>query len=69
MPENMKLIESFNLSYNIEIEGADSIRNLFSMTPYSYRTSERDMQKLMALEYLETEIEFDIFVYAKEDEI
>ena len=69
MPENMKLIESFNLSYNIEIEGADSIRNLFSMTPYSYRTSERDMQKLMALEHLETEIEFDIFVYAKEDEI
>jgi hypothetical protein len=32
------------------------------MTPYSYRTSERDMQKLLALTSLQTEVEVEIFV-------
>lgn len=67
MPVQMKLMQNYNLSYNIEIDGSEAIRNLFSMTPYSYRTSERDMEKLMALEHLETEVEFDIFVYVKEE--
>ena len=67
MPVQMKLMQSYNLSYNIESDGSEAIRNLFSMTPYSYRTNERDMEKLMALEHLETEVEFDIFVYVKEE--
>ena len=66
MPKSMVLENQYNLAYNIELDDATAIRNLFSMTPYSYRTSERDMQKLLALTSLKTEIDFDIFVYRKE---
>ena len=65
MPKELVLEGKHTVSYVAKIEGADAIRNLFSMTPYSYRTSEKDMQKLYALETLETEIEVDIFVYRK----
>ncbi len=65
MPKNMQLEEKHTVSYVATIEGADAVRNLFSMTPYSYRTSEKDMQKLNALTSVTTEIEVDIFVYRK----
>lgn len=65
MPNNMMLESKHTLSYVVDIEGADAIRNLFSMTPYSYRTSEKDMQKLLSLDFLKTEVEVDIFVYRK----
>lgn len=67
MPVNMQLVEKHVVSYNIKLESAEEIRNLFSMTPYCYRTSEKDMQKLLALTSLETEIEVEIFVYRKEE--
>ena len=38
---------------------------LFSMTPYYWRTSEKDRAKLDALEQLTTELDFDIFVFRK----
>lgn len=67
MPKNMTFLEKHSLSYEIELDSAEQIRNLFSMTPYSYRTSERDMQKLLALTQLKTEVEVDIFVYRKDE--
>ena len=66
MPQNMALVEKHNVAYKIQLDSAEAIRNLFSMTPYSYRTSEKDMQKLLALTSLETEVEVDIFVYRKD---
>lgn len=66
MPKNMTLEAKYELSYVVDIEGSEAIQNLFSMTPYSYRTSEKDMQKLLALTTLKTEVEVDIFVYRKE---
>lgn len=69
MPKNMLLESKQTLSYTVQIDGAESIRNLFSMTPYSYRTSERDMQKLLALSSLQTEVEVEIFVYRKVEAI
>ena len=66
MPQNMILAEKHNLLYKIKLDSPESIRNLFSMTPYSYRTSEKDMNKLLALTSLETEVEVDIFVYRKD---
>lgn len=66
MPQNMALVEKHNVAYKIQLDSVEAIRNLFSMTPYSYRTSEKDMQKLLALTSLETEVEVDIFVYRKD---
>ena len=65
MPQGMELEEKHTVSYTIELDNADAIRNLFSMTPYSYRTNENDMKKLLALTHLETKVEVDIFVYRK----
>ena len=67
MPKHMTFVEKHNLSYEVEIEGSEAIQNLFSMTPYSYRTSEKDMQKLLSLNSLRTEVEVDIFVYRKDN--
>ena len=66
MPRGMKLLEEHSLTYTIKLDNSEAIRNLFSRTPYSYRTSEKDMQKLYALTSLETEVEVDIFVYRKD---
>ena len=66
MPQNMTLLEKHNVLYKIKLDNSEAIRNLFSMTPYSYRTSEKDMNKLFALTSLETEVEVDIFVYRKD---
>ena len=67
MPRNMKLEAKHNVKYSITIDGSEAIRNLFSMTPYSYRTSERDFEKLMSLTSLTTEVDVDIYVYRKDD--
>lgn len=68
MPVKMTLEATHRVSYTITLGDKKAIRDLFSMTPYSYRTSESDFKKLMSLERLETEVEVDIFVYVKEAE-
>ena len=35
------------------------------MTPYYWRTSEADKEKLLGVESLKTEVEFEIYVYKK----
>ena len=65
MPKCMTLENQYSLCYKIALDSPEAIRNLFSMTPYSYRTSEKDMQKLYALTSLETEVDINIFVYRK----
>ena len=39
--------------------------NLFAMTPYYYRTSREDAEKLKADSPITTEVEFDIDIYSK----
>lgn len=66
LPQNMKLEAEHNLLFAISLQTPEEIQSLFSMTPYSYRTSEKDMQKLYSLTSLETEVEVNIYVYRKE---
>lgn len=66
LPTNMKLIEQRKIEHTITVIGNDMIQALFSMTPYYWRTSESDRAKLVNLEQLETELDFDIYVYEKE---
>ena len=65
LPQSMKLLEKRNLKQNITVNGNDMIQSLFSMTPYYWRTSEADRTKLTDVERLETEIDFDIYIYQK----
>ena len=53
------------LTYSITVEGREQIEALFSMTPYYWRTSPADRQKLESLETLTTDVDFDIFLFRK----
>lgn len=66
LPRNMKLVEKSRLSYEITLLSKEEISDLFSMTPYSYRTSRESVEKLSALGSLVTEVEFDFYVYKKD---
>lgn len=65
LPKNMTLVERKVTRFEIEVEGKDDIAALFSMTPYYWRTSESDKEKLDKLDKLTTKIEFEISVYKK----
>ena len=65
LPKSMRLIGIETVSYDIFVEGNDDILNLFSMTPYYWRTSEKDRLKLGSLDRLCTTVEFELSVYKK----
>ena len=59
------LIDSKNLTYDILLSSNEDIKSLFTMTPYGWRTSRKDAQKLDSLNKLKTELDFDILIYKK----
>jgi len=63
--EGFCVAERLEVKYTISPESAEDVKNLFVMTPYFYRTSEQDMEKLSRAEGLTLSIEFGIVVYKK----
>jgi 23S rRNA (guanine745-N1)-methyltransferase len=63
--EGFELIEDEPLTYKIGLDSQGAVRDLFMMTPYAYRTKPQDREKILALESLETEVDFRVFVYRK----
>ena len=59
------LAESRELKYSLTLSSNEQIENLFRMTPYYYKTSRSDQQKLENINRLTTEIEFSVLVYKK----
>lgn len=53
------------MRYNIHLDTNEQILDLFSMTPYCYKTSAKDRAKLDLLKSLDTRVEFCIAVYKK----
>ena len=66
MPRGMSLLEKRSFRYSVKIKGNKDILNLFSMTPYYWRTSISDRDKLLGFDVLETEIDINFSVYKKE---
>ncbi|MGN0552631.1 MAG: methyltransferase domain-containing protein [Oscillospiraceae bacterium] len=64
-PDGFSLLEKIPIKSKIMLDNNTDIQNLFSMTPYYYKTSEEGHRKVEALEKLETEIEFEILIYKK----
>ncbi len=56
---------SHEISSTICIDNSADIINLFAMTPYYYKTSRADQEKLSLINSLETELHFGITVYRK----
>ena len=67
LPTQMEEVDRRRLTYTVTVEGNETIEALFSMTPYYWRTSESDRIKLKNIDTLQTELDFDIFIYKKGD--
>ena len=63
--DGFTLLKRVPVKGKIKLESHEQIMNLFSMTPYYWKTSEEDVKKLENLCELETEIHFDFLVYRK----
>ncbi len=63
MPQFMEKVKQENIRYDIRVEGKEAVKNLFAMTPYYWRTSQKDAQKLDSIDHLDTEIDMNITVY------
>ena len=63
--DGFEFTECRNLKYEAKIVGNDTIKNLFTMTPYYFRTSFDDKKKLDNIEELSTHIEVNFYIYEK----
>ncbi len=61
--EGFAFIGKKKISRKITLESAEDIQSLFSMTPYYYRTGRTEQERLMALERLETQTDFELLIY------
>ena len=66
MPKGMRLLEEKRVRFDITVTGQEDIQRLFSMTPYYWRTSQSDSEKLKSLDSLSTEVDMIIALYEKE---
>lgn len=67
LPTGLEAVYSEELEYKLEFspDRREDIMRLFGMTPYRYRTSAADIERLRALESLECEADFEFRVYRK----
>lgn len=63
--ELFKLVSQKEIKYKINLTEKDDVENLFKMTPYYYKTSREDAEKLLSLDSLETTVHFGIEIYEK----
>lgn len=63
--EGFELVEKSEIKNKIQLTSNEQILDLFSMTPYYYKTSHNDREKLNALEKLSVQTEFMVLVYKK----
>lgn len=63
--EGYELLEAVPVQYEITVQGED-IWNLFSMTPYYYKTGKADQDKLKSLDTLTTQVEILVLTYKKD---
>lgn len=61
--KGFKLLEREKITYEMIIDNNQDIQNLFSMTPYYYKTGKKEQERLANLENLKTEAEFEILTY------
>lgn len=64
--DGLVLIEKIKVSDTIALNSQKEINALFQMTPYYYHTPSSGMKKLSMLDFLETQVEFVLYVYKKQ---
>lgn len=63
---DLSLVSSTKISDRVKINKED-LKTLFSMTPYFYRTSQSDKDKLDSVDEIELTVEFVVLEYARAD--
>ena len=63
--EGFDLIDSTDISYDFTLTSNQAISDLFSMTPYYYRTPKSGHERLSSLNSLTLEARFTVLVYKK----
>ncbi len=63
--ENFIFKEKVSVDGVMKMETADDVKNLFMMTPYYYKTSESDTEKLLSSPPDEIQYSFEILVFEK----
>ncbi len=63
--EGFSFTEKRTAQKQITLENRKDIADLFSMTPYAYRTGEKERNRLSSLETLTTQAAFEILIYHK----
>ncbi len=63
LPKCMTKIDERRVSYTVDVDTNESIMSLFAMTPYYWRTSVSDGEKLKGLTSLSTEVDIIVSVY------
>lgn len=64
--DGFKVKSVTEVKYKINLESTKDIESLFKMTPYYYKTSAADQEKLKSLSSLEVTLEFAVTEYIKE---
>lgn len=57
--------EMKDIRYQVELKSSEEIQNLFRMTPYYYKSSEKDQAKLAKIQSLQLSLEFRILLYRR----
>ena len=65
MPSSMSKVYEERVSYNIDVNSNEDIMSLFAMTPYYWRTSQSDAEKLRELDSLNTDVDIIVAVFRK----
>jgi 23S rRNA (guanine745-N1)-methyltransferase len=63
--QQLRLISQRKVTATITLNCQEDIQAVFRMTPYFFHTSQKDKEKLLRLDMLETSIEFVIGEYEK----
>lgn len=63
--EGFTLMDRREVQGQIDLSCTEDIQNLFTMTPYYYKTSREDAEQLLRLEQLTTTIHFELLRYQK----
>ncbi len=61
--ENLVIKEKRKVTRKIHLSSKEDIDALFRMTPYYYRTSDKDKAKLLSFDSLDVTVDFAMFVY------
>ena len=66
LPVSMRKLDESRVSFSITLTDNSQIMSLFAMTPYYWRTSPEDAEKLAGINELSTEVDIIISVYKNE---